>query len=304
MHFQSWQESPQKLSAQPPTAYIYTQVFIPEIKALKRNRKWIGAFVLPYHFLLLPERQAEEEISTGRQGISAGGQAKQHPSEQWWLLSVRFVWLGIHFLCNTHLQSLACHTFQDKRFASSVWATWAIITLSSYPLWGSSVTRLQERQELWPSGTFHWTACCSARGLPWSRTSLHSQVRLSSSDMALGNLNFADVFWEAKENTEYTSTELLADLPQSKPIPSISGAAMVRAKWSSLARLGTLTPLLEEAFLTNEKLKLELVFTTHLWLGKMSVVTTLDHLILYTVEQTSGKLIGRWSKRASQIHQG
>ena len=101
-------------SAQPPTAYIYTQAFTSEIKALKRNSKWIGAFVFPYHFSLLPERQAEDEISTGRQAISARGQEKQHISERWWLVSARFVWLGIQLLCGIHLQPLACRTFQDK----------------------------------------------------------------------------------------------------------------------------------------------------------------------------------------------
>lgn len=101
-------------SAQPLRAYIYTKVFISEIKALKRNNKWISAFVLPYHFSLLPERQAEDEMSTGRHAISARGQEKQHISEWWWLVSARFVWLDVHLLCGIHLQPLACHTFQDK----------------------------------------------------------------------------------------------------------------------------------------------------------------------------------------------
>lgn len=60
-----------------------------------------------------------------------------------------------------------------------------------------------------------------------------------------------------------------------------------------MARLDILAPLLEEAFLTGEKLKLELVFTTQQRLEKVSVVTILDHLILYTAEQTFGKLIRR-----------
>lgn len=60
-----------------------------------------------------------------------------------------------------------------------------------------------------------------------------------------------------------------------------------------LGKLDVLARLLEEAFLTNEKLKLELVFTTHLRLEKVPVVTILDHLILYAAEQTFGKLIRR-----------
>lgn len=61
-------------SGQPPTAYIYAQIFIFEMKALERNRKWTGASVLPYHFSLLAERQAEDETSTDRQARSAQGQ--------------------------------------------------------------------------------------------------------------------------------------------------------------------------------------------------------------------------------------
>lgn len=101
-------------SAQPPTAYTYTQAFISEIKALKRNSKWISAFVLPHHFSLLTERQAEDEISPGRQAISAQGQEKQNISERWRLVSARFVRFGIHLLWAIHLQPPACHTFQDK----------------------------------------------------------------------------------------------------------------------------------------------------------------------------------------------
>lgn len=60
-----------------------------------------------------------------------------------------------------------------------------------------------------------------------------------------------------------------------------------------MARLDILVPLLEETFLTGGKLKLKLVFTTQQRLEKVSVVTILDHLILYTAEQTFGKLIRR-----------
>lgn len=50
--------------------------------------------------------------------------------------------------------------------------------------------------------------------------------------------------------------------------------------------------LLEEAFITKEKLKLELAFMAHLRL-EMSVMTILDQLILCTVKQTLSKLFRR-----------
>lgn len=101
--------------------------------------------------------------------------------------------------------------------------------------------------------------------------------------------------FEKIKKTLSSATDLLVEPPQSKPTVGISGAAMARAKWSSLARLDILAPLLE-VFLTHENLKLELVFTTHPRLEKLSVVTILDDLILYTAEQTFVKLIRRRQK--------
>lgn len=48
--------------------------------------------------------------------------------------------------------------------------------------------------------------------------------------MALGNLSFTNVHQEAKENAEWSTTGLLADLPQTKPILGIYGAAPAKVK--------------------------------------------------------------------------
>lgn len=101
--------------------------------------------------------------------------------------------------------------------------------------------------------------------------------------------------FEKIRKMQCSATELLVDPPQSRPTVRISGAAMARAKWSSLARLDVLAPLLE-VFLTRDNLKLELVFTAHLRLEKLSEVTILDDLILYTAEQTFVKWIRRQHK--------
>lgn len=61
-------------------------------------------------------------------------------------------------------------------------------------------------------------------------------IWVSSSGVASGNLSFADVLSGAKETAELSATELLADCPQSKSTLRISGAPMVRTKWSNSVR--------------------------------------------------------------------
>lgn len=124
--------------------------------------------------------------------------------------------------------------FRTNLFCLSYLSNCYVVTISSLRLQHDKTLGEVGGVTFWPFARGCWRA-------PWSRTSWSSWV--TSTGTAPGNLSFADVLWGAKENAECSATELLVDPPQSKSTLRISGAPMVRAKWSNLVR--GLTPLLE-----------------------------------------------------------
>lgn len=196
---------------------------------------------------------------------------------------VSWVYLSsIHLLCGFHLLLVACCKLQDK------------IILSEPAKQLLCCHHIASKGAVWQGFRRGRDVTSWCFVLPWSRSSLTSLLRLSSTCTDLGNLNFADVLCEAKENAECCATGLLAELPQTKTTWSIYWAATAKAKQSNMLAL-----LLEETFF-EEKLKLQLVnLYCHLRLEE-SVVTIRNHLVHCAAKETFGKLIWKWNRTLTQ----